>query len=216
MKVIRFIISHSLTKKYIMALTGLFLITFLVVHLIGNLLLVIDTTGAKFNEYSSELKSSLFIQITEFILIFGFLFHVTDAAILYIKNKSARPVKYHVLKQGENIKLSSNFMYITGILILLFLFLHLYQFLFLGRILKSEILMHELVINAFKNPIYLFIYLIWLIFLFLHLKHAFQSAFQSLGLYHKKYTNIIKNIGSIYSFIVPAGFAFISIYLYLN
>lgn len=208
-------LTTSLGRKLIMSITGLFLITFLLTHLLGNLLLFASDYGAAFNEYSRFMSTSPIIRVMEVILVLGFLFHIIDGIALTIKNKSARPVGYKQ-RNGVESSIFSRFMSQTGIIIFVFLIIHLNSFTFEHRIFDPENMdFFGTVSEAFQygwGGFYWLFYVIAMVLLAFHLNHGFQSAFQTLGLYHKKYTPTIKTLGLLYSIVVPAAFAAIPIY----
>jgi succinate dehydrogenase / fumarate reductase cytochrome b subunit len=211
--------TSSVGKKVIMSATGLFLCIFLVVHLSGNLLLLKDDGGAAFNQYSEFMSTNIFIRLTEFVLLFGFLFHILDGLVLTLKNRSARPVKYAVNAPSANSSWTSRNMGITGSIIFVFLVVHLNTFLVDQRILGTHESMYASVVAAFQagwSGWYWAFYVVAMILLGFHLHHGFQSAFQSLGLNHPRYTPLIKTMGLIFSIIVPLGFAVIPIYFYFS
>lgn len=119
--------AYSIGKKVVMALTGLFLVSFLIVHMSGNLQLFTENPVA-FNEYTRFMTHSPFIKMSEFILIAGFLLHIYFAVRLSTLNNAARPEKYHYKKDGESSSWMSRNMGITGSVILIFLGVHLYMF----------------------------------------------------------------------------------------
>jgi succinate dehydrogenase / fumarate reductase cytochrome b subunit len=113
----------------------------------------------------------------------------------------------------------------SGAVIFVFLGLHFVNFYFVKLGLtsaprginnvESSHDFYNMAINLFTQPVYSIIYIIFMIFLSFHLIHAFQSAFQTIGINHKKYTPVIKVIGIIYAVAVPAGFALIPLYFLL-
>lgn len=115
----------SLAKKYWMALTGLFLCSFLIIHLVGNLQLLKDDGGAAFNEYAKFMTTFPPIKIVSYLLYFSILFHAVDGLILTLKNRKARPVKYAYNKPSANSGLSSRMMGILGSLVLVFIITHM-------------------------------------------------------------------------------------------
>lgn len=197
-----------------MGLTGLFLCLFLVVHVSGNFLLFKHDGGVAFNAYSEFMSHNGFIRFNEFVLLFGFLFHIIDSFVLTLRNRSARPVKYAVNKPSANSSLASRNMGITGSIVLIFLVVHLRTFLVGQRFLHAHETMYESVRAAFQNPYYSSFYILAMVLLGFHVYHGFQSAFQSLGLHHQRYTPFIKKIGLLFSVIVPAGFATMPVYFY--
>jgi succinate dehydrogenase / fumarate reductase cytochrome b subunit len=206
-----------------MSLTGLFLISFLTIHLIGNLAIFSNDNGLAFNAYAAFMSNNPLIGTVSYLLYAGIILHVAIAIILYFSNSSARPVKYKVQKAKENSSWSSRSMTLLGMLILAFLLLHLkdfwwqykheggYQFV---EDANGNRDIYVLVIKQFKTTFALISYLIGLLALYFHLNHGFQSAFQTLGLEHKKYTPAIKAIGIAYAIIVPLGFALMPVYVY--
>lgn len=215
----------TLGKKLLMSLTGLFLISFLTIHLIGNLAIFSNDNGLAFNAYAAFMSTNPLIGIVSYLLYAGIILHVVIAIILYFSNSSARPVKYKVENAKENSSWSSRSMTLLGLFILAFILLHLkdfwwqykhnggYQFVEDANGNKD---IYELVILQFKTTLALISYLVGLAALFLHLKHGFQSAFQTLGLEHHKYTPVIKAIGIIYSIVVPIGFALMPVCVYFR
>ncbi len=216
-------LSSTLGKKLLMSLTGLFLISFLTIHLIGNLAIFSNDNGLAFNTYAAFMSTNPLIGAVSYLLYAGIILHVVIAIILYFSNSSARPVKYKVQNAKENSTWSSRSMTLLGLLILAFILLHLkdfwwqykhnggYQFVEDANGNKD---IYILVIQQFKTTFALISYLVGLVALFLHLKHGFQSAFQTLGLEHKKYTPAIKAIGIAYAIIVPLAFATMPVYVY--
>lgn len=207
--------TSSLGKKLIMALTGLFLITFLIIHLIGNSFLLLNDGGESFTNFVIFMEENPVIKISAYILYLGFLIHILQGILIWFSNKKAKGGSYAV-STNANASFFSKHMFWFGIVILIFLVLHLANFWF-GLKITHEFTDHELyekVIHAFKNPVYIVVYELGTIALFMHLRHGFQSAFQTLGLNHLKWTPIIKCLGNIYSIIVPLGFFIIPLYVY--
>ncbi len=217
-------LTSSIGRKLIMSLTGLFLIQFLLVHLIGNLQLLVDDGGEKFNLYAQFMTTNPVIKATSFLLYGGILLHIIQGLLIWKQNSGSRNTRYAVSK-NPNISFSSKYMGWLGTIILVFLILHLWQFWFrmkFGTVTPIDYNegtgpvkdLYTLVAVAFKNPLYVIAYVIGMIVIGLHLKHGFQSSFQTLGLNHKKYTPLIKGLGLIYSILVPLGFAIIPIFFY--
>jgi succinate dehydrogenase / fumarate reductase cytochrome b subunit len=159
------------------------------------------------------------MKVMEIVLFGGIILHILYAFILTITNMIARPVGYAVSNNSQK-SFFSKYMVHTGIIILVFLGLHFINFYFvkLGWVSiptaangnKHDF--YSMAIALFQNPIYSTIYIGFMILLSFHLNHAFQSAFQTLGFNHKTYSPIINAIGTIYSIIIPFGFAIIPIY----
>lgn len=219
------LLKSSLAKKYWMSLTGLFLCLFLVVHLAGNLTLLTDpaTAGPAFNAYTEFMTSFPLIKISSYLLYFSILFHAVDGIlILSRENKAARPVSYAYSKPQNNSIWASRNMGVLGTAILVFIVLHMSNFWFKYKFTSLPMGpgelpdMYGLVVSSFKEGWYTAIYVVSMIILGFHLWHGFESAFQTLGLNHKKYSPIVKSVGKIFAVVVPALFAIIPVYIFLN
>jgi succinate dehydrogenase / fumarate reductase cytochrome b subunit len=209
------ILFSSITKKFVMALAGLFLLTFLPLHLIINLMLLKSDPGP-FNTAAHFMATFPLIKIMEVVLFGVIVIHISWGILLQIQNWLARPVGYVSGSKAE-ISFFSKFMIWTGASILTFLILHFFNFYFikLGIVKGNPEDFYSLAHSLFKIPAYDFIYLICFALLGFHLFHAFYSAFQTLGLNHRIWTPVVKVVALIYAIIIPAGFAFISITLWL-
>lgn len=206
--------SGTIGRKLIMALSGLFLITFLVVHLLGNLLLV-RAEGLDFNNYAEFMSKNPVIKTMEYVLFAGFIFHIVYSIIISINNKKARPQGYAYNNPSENSSWFSRNMGITGSIIFIFLVVHLNKFFIPHKVLHTSTnTMYDDAIAAFQSELYVGFYVIAMALLGFHLNHGFQSAFQSLGLRHPKYTPFIKGLGTAFSILIPAAFAWIPIFIY--
>ncbi|OHE11133.1 MAG: hypothetical protein A3J96_04695, partial [Sulfurimonas sp. RIFOXYC2_FULL_36_7] len=177
-------IDSSVGKKIVMALTGLFIILFLVEHLAGNLLLLLNDNGKIFEEYSAFMAGSLNIpvRIVEIGLFFFIIYHIVNGVRLWWGNRVARGFSYKVNDPSENSTFFSRFMIWGGTIVFIFLVIHLRTFFFPYKLGNPSNTMYEGAVEAFSNPYYSIFYIIALIFLAFHLVHGFQSAFQSLGI----------------------------------
>ena len=204
-----------------MATTGLFLVIFLVAHLAGNVALLFDDGGVAFNSYAHFMKHNKLIVASEVILFLGFIFHIVQGIKIVIANKAARPTNYAMSSQSKVENKNSKYMGPFGIVILAFLVLHLFDFFRFKYFAASPMMtvdgeeiadLFKIVIETYQGSIiHVIIYPIAMLVIGFHLNHGFQSAFQSLGLNHPKYTPTIKCIGTAYSIIVPLAFALIPI-----
>jgi len=216
--------NSSIGKKLLMSLAGLFLCTFLLVHLGINLMLLRHDGGELFRIAVGFMTTNVLIKVMEMVLFAGFFIHIVWAIILQIQNWIARPSKYAVINYSQS-SFFSKYMIHTGTVILVFLCLHFINFYFvkLGicsapqgtNKVESPHDFYNMAINLFSQPVYCYTYIIFMCILSFHLLHSFQSAFQTLGINHNKYTPVIKVIGIIYSIAVPAGFAIIPLYFLL-
>lgn len=207
-------LARSPGKKFLMAFTGLFLIIFLLVHLFGNLLLLKNDGGFAFNSYAKTLSDLKILRIIEVMLFLGFIFHITYGLIVTIQNKKARGTGYKMIKSSVTSSFFSRFMAQSGGIVLVFLLIHLNSFFVKHRIIGTDVSMYDSSVEAFKNLPYTLFYVLAMILLSFHLNHGFQSAFQSLGINHNKYSPMIKFTGRLYALLVPLFFALIPIYIY--
>ncbi len=209
------VIFSSVSKKFIMALAGLFLLLFLPVHLIINLMLL-KSDPEPFNRAAHFMATFPLIKIIEIVLIAAILIHIAWAFLLQIRNWLSRPVGYAGGNRSET-SFFSRFMIWTGACILTFLVLHFFNFYFikLGLVEGNPEDFYTTAHNLFRIPAYNYIYLACFVLLGLHLFHAFSSAFQTLGLNHRIWTPVVNVFAWIYSFLIPAGFALISLSLWL-
>lgn len=209
-------LKSSIGHKLVMSLSGLFLIVFLLIHLGGNLQLLRNDDGAAFTAFVEFMETNPIIKISAYILYAGFLIHIIQGILLILENRKARGGQNYAVKSSYKTTWAARNMPLLGIVLFIFLAIHMGDF---WRELKFGGLtdegLYEEVIEAFKNPIILIIYEIGMIALFFHLSHGFQSAFQTLGLNHKKYTPFIKGLGMFYAVVVALGFFLIPIWVYL-
>ncbi len=212
--------SYSIGKKFIMGITGIFLVLFLIVHCGINSLVFLNDGGETFNAAAEFMAQNWIMRTLEVGLFLGFIIHIIQALILTLENKKARKIGYAVSSANANSKWYSRSMGLLGTLILIFLIIHLKHFWVVSRftdhISSGEETLYDEMKEVFENPIVIIIYVLSQISLSYHLMHGFQSAFQTLGLNHKKYTPIIKKIGVIYSIIIPILFALMPLAFYFQ
>jgi succinate dehydrogenase / fumarate reductase cytochrome b subunit len=212
-------IDSSVGKKLVMALTGLFLYLFLIEHLIANLLLLNNDNGEAYTIYAEVLGSAYNIplRIIEFGLFFFLIYHALNGTRLWWTNRNAKGIPYLVNRASENSSFFARFMIQSGTIIFIFLVIHLKSFFVNYRLGTPDDTMYQGVVKTFENPWYAWFYIFAFVLLAFHLVHAFQSAFQTLGLRHNKYTPFIKSFGVVFSILICAGFALIPVYfLYIN
>ncbi len=219
--------TSSLGRKLVMSLTGLFLILFLVIHLVGNLQLLKTDGGEAFNIYTAFMSKNPLIQLVSKGLYLFILIHTFLGINLWWKNRKAKGRRY-LVRTSANASFASKNMALLGILIFAFILIHMGDFWFKIKFTPDIFAMMEYegmdyavknayqqVVITFEKPIFVITYVIGMIVLAFHLWHGFQSAFQTLGLNHSKYTPAIEWIGKAFSILVPALFALIPIYMYL-
>lgn len=214
--------SSTIGRKYAMALSAMFLLLFLIMHLSVNLISVFSPSA--FNSASEFMGYNPLIQfLMQPILGFAVIFHFVMGFVLELKNRSARPVKYAMNNGSANSTWMSRNMIISGLVVLAFLGLHMYDFWWHEINFKyveantpdNERFWHELHAK-FADVWRVIFYIIAFVLLGLHLAHGFQSSFQSVGARHPKYTPVIKALGTWYSILIPAGFIIIALYHFLT
>jgi len=218
------LLSSTLGRKLLMALTGLFLILFLIVHLIGNLQLLKSDGGRAFNVYAEFMTSNPVIVTVSYVNYTCILVHVIWALMITQRNRAARGSEGYAVVKNSSPWTSRN-MGILGTFILIFLVIHLKGFWYemhWGGISKANYEGREVkdlfavVDMAYSNVWYVTLYVVSMAILAFHLWHGFASSFQTLGLNHVKYNPLIKFVGQTFAIIVPALFALIPIWMFLD
>jgi succinate dehydrogenase / fumarate reductase cytochrome b subunit len=213
--------TSSIGKKFVMGATGFFLILYLVIHAWINGLIFYNDEGETFNAYAHFLSHNLLMRILEIGLFAGFIIHIIQGLVLWRQNVVARPVGYKMNRPNTNSKWYSRSMGLLGTLLLIFLVMHLAHFWWGTKqaLYFQNDAPHNLFAemkDVFSNPVVVGLYIVGLISLLFHLLHGFQSAFQTFGINHKKYTPLIKGLGIFYSFFICIVFALMPISIYLK
>ncbi len=213
----------SIGKKFVMGATGLFLITFLVVHCFINCLIFFNDGGLTFNIGADFMAHNWLIRAGELVLFAGLIIHVFQALILTLENKKARPIGYLKVDGAANSSWYSRSMGLLGTLLLMFLIIHLIHFWVKSRFTglpghdaNGNENLYAVMQETFKMLWVVILYTLAMISLAYHLLHGFQSAFQTLGLNNKLYTPIIKKVGIYFSIFIPFIFALMPILMYLG
>ncbi len=214
-------LSSTILRKVAMALSGIFLMVFLLQHFVINITSVFSATI--FNQFSHFMGTNPVVQfLLQPVLIFGVVFHFVMGFVLDIKNKRARGTRYVVYKGSANASWVSRNMIISGATVLAFLALHFYDFWvpemnykYVEVLPEDPSRYYEELVHKFEDLTRVVLYVISFLFLALHLSHGFSSAFQSMG-FNNKYTPAVKSFGKLYAVGIPLGFAFIAIFHFLN
>ena len=210
----------SLGKKLVMGITGLFLISFLMVHCFLNSLIFINDGGETFNLGAEFMAKNWVIRAMEIVLFGGLLWHIIQAAILTRQNKKARPVAYAASNPSANSKWYSRSMGLLGTILLIFLIIHLRHFWVVSRFTDEITSGRETLFNEMKEVFsqlwVVILYCLAMVSLGYHLLHGFKSAFQTLGWNHVKYNSIIEKTGVIISIVLPVLFAAMPIAIYMG
>ena len=209
------ILFSAVSKKFVMALAGLFLLLFLPVHLGINLMLL-KSDPEPFNKAAHFMATFPLVKVVEILLILSILVHITYGLWLQIQNWLSRPIRYAVRNKSETSAFS-RFMIWTGGAVLIFLMIHYFNFYFirLGIVNGEPENFYAVAHQLFIIPGYVIFYWICFLLLGFHLFHALQSAFQTLGLANEFWTPVIKAISLIYSIVLPAGFFIIPLVIWL-
>ncbi len=214
-------LKSSIAKKVAMALSGLFLISFLALHFFVNFTSVISEDT--FNEFSHFMGNNGLVQyLLQPILIFGVVFHFVMGFVLELKNRSARPIGYAKYDGSANSSWASRNMIISGLVVLAFLGLHFYDFWIPEMVYKyvdvnplDETRYYAETVHKFESPVRTGLYCVSFLLLSAHLWHGFGSAFQSMGI-RNKFSPAICKLGYAFAIIVPFGFIFIALFHHFN
>jgi len=214
MTLLKSIFCTSVGKKILMATTGLLLCIYLIVHFVGNMMLFV---GAEtFNAYVEGLSSfKPLVRFIEVLLVIIFLNHIFFALKLSLENRKSSSGKYAVNKTSENSTLFSRNMGVTGSILFIFLITHLSTFWYHFQVEHETGNFYKIVTGdlvGFGNPLVTILYSVAMILLGFHLKHGFQSAFQTFGIRYNKYSGLIEKVAIFFWLIIPAGFFWIAIY----
>jgi succinate dehydrogenase / fumarate reductase cytochrome b subunit len=211
-----------------MALTGLFLISFLIIHVcinacIFNDLINPDDNGDMFNRAAHFMASSMVVRTFEYGLFLGFIIHIIQGYVLERRNLTRRGTGYKVNLANKGSKWYSRTMGLLGTLLLLFLIMHISHFWVPSRITGLEEVEGKNYMNlfgemerVFQNPFIVLLYILGCISLAYHLLHGFQSAFRTLGVHNNRYIKIIKGLGTAFSIVVPFVFAMMPVSIYMG
>jgi succinate dehydrogenase / fumarate reductase, cytochrome b subunit len=209
----------SIGKKVIMALSGVIWISYVVLHMYGNLKAF--GGSAYFNEYAEGLRhlgAPVFgylhlLTIARIVFVVSIVVHVWAAWSLFRQAARARPTKYANLRVVQADYASRSMRY-GGVVIALFLIFHLAQLTWGVQGVHNEFVRgdayHNLV-AAFQSPLVTAFYLVALVALGFHLFHGAWSMFQTLGLNSQRYDGVIKGLAWVLAIGVPLGFAVVPI-----
>ena len=217
--------TSSIGKKFIMSLTGIFLITFLVVHVGINACIWANDDGQMFNLASHFMATTVVIRIVEVGLFAGLLLHIIQGLVVELQNRTRRKVGYAVPMGNKGSKWYSRSMGLLGTLLLFFLIVHLSEFWVPSRFTdlpttnyngKEVANQFAEIIRVFQNPIVVALYVLGCASLMYHLLHGFQSAFRTLGVPNGKYISLVKTVGVGFSVIISLAFAMMPVSVYLG
>jgi len=213
--------TSAIGKKLVMSFTGIFLISFLVIHCYINALIFLPNGIEKYLEAGHFMGTNFIVRTMEIGLFAGIILHIIQGLMLWSQNRKKRTTRYAVSAGNQTSKWYSRSMGLLGTLILLFLVMHLSHFWVPNRYEQHlgsghEINLYEKMETVFTNPIVVIAYVLGCISLAYHLVHGFYSAFQTLGLGMPRYKSIIRTVGIGFSIIVPLIFALMPIAFFLE
>ena len=223
--------TSSVGKKFVMSLTGLFLITFLVVHVGLNACIWAGDHGEMFNKSAHFMGTTILVRLTEVGLFIMFFIHIIQGYVLEVKNLNRRGTGYKISLGNKGSKWYSRTMALLGTLLLLFLIMHINHFWISSRfgglanirplpeVVYDNKPYHNLyaeMLSVFTNPLVVILYVLGCFSLAYHLMHGFQSAFRTLGVHNKRYLDMLTYTGWGFSIIVSAAFAMMPISMYFG
>ncbi len=216
-------LNSSIGKKFLMSLSGLFLLAFLLVHLVLNSFIIFDNSGKLFNEAAHFMATNPIIRVVEPVLAIGFLLHMIYATVLTLQNLRTRPVNYKQQKQSHASSWPSRNMFVLGLVIFVFLVIHIANFFWKIKFTGHELLEHGAgeIENAYLLVTTFFIdwwwidaiYVIGSIALGFHLYHSIWSAFQTLGWSNQLWRRRLTRLALVVSIILAGGFAVIPLWV---
>ena len=220
--------TSSIGKKWVMALTGIFLISFLVVHAGINACIWANDGGVMFNKAAHFMGATVVIRVMEIGLFLGIFLHIIQGYMLEYQNRSKRKIGYNVSLGNKGRKWYSRSMGLLGTILLLFFIIHWKHFWIPSRItgvpgpemeLESGQHIHNmyaLMLDTFKELWVVIVYVVACFSLCWHLIHGFQSAFRTVGVSNSKYNALIQNVGTGYAIIISLAFAMMPVSMYLG
>ena len=221
-------LTASIGRKFLMSITGLFLMMFITVHLCLNLLLIFDDSGELFNLGANFMATNPAIKIVEPVLGLGFIVHIFWSLIISIQNRKARPVAYKVSQQTNSSSWASRNMLVLGAMVLIFLVMHIINFFWIikfdpesmSKALIDGVEMEDtytLVASLFKASVfYDLLYVAGGLLLGFHLAHGFWSAFQTIGLSNKSWICRLQLVAKVFAILIAAGFSIIPLYFLIK
>jgi succinate dehydrogenase / fumarate reductase cytochrome b subunit len=219
--------TSAVGKKLVMGLTGLFLISFLVIHMGINACIWANDGGQMFNKAAHFMGTTVVIRIMEVGLFLGIFLHIIQGYALSASNQSKRKVGYQIPMGNNGSTWYSRSMGLLGTILLLFFILHWWHFWIPSRFTGVE----EILLPGSEKKLYnvyglmkitfselwvVIVYVIACFSLFWHLLHGFQSAFRTMGLQNSRYISAVQSLGIGFSVLVPLTFAMMPVSMYLG
>lgn len=216
------LINSSVGRKVVMSITGIALILFMTFHMAMNLVALFSEPA--YDEICKFLGANWYALVATIGLAALFIIHIIYAVWLTLQNRKARGnERYAVVERRETVKWASQNMFVLGVVVILGIGLHLFNFWYNMQFQEimgnhsvtlggESIMVYEgakFIAYTFSQPVYVILYIVWLVALWFHLTHGFWSSLQSLGLSNKIWINRWRAVSNIYTTILVAGFAVI-------
>ncbi|MBI2835788.1 MAG: succinate dehydrogenase cytochrome b subunit [Acidobacteria bacterium] len=208
----------SIGTKVLIAVTGLALFGYLLVHLAGNL--IVFAGSGLFNRYAHTLISNPLVIPAEVGLLAILAVHIYKTVMMWRDNREARPTPYYQKRWAGHTSrksVASTTMIYSGLITLLFVVVHLKNFKYGADypVVDTEMRdLYRLEMEVFRDPLYVVLYVVSMVVVAFHLRHGISSAFQSLGVDHPRYTPRIRLAGTVLAIVIGGGFALIPIWAY--
>ena len=214
------LLNSSIGRKFIIGISGIFLVLFLLFHVLMNLTLLFSTEAY---DWICELLGANWYAIAgTAILTAGAVIHIGYATWITLQNKKARGFEKYASSNETGVEWASKNMYVLGLIIFLGLVIHFWNFWykmqFAELIHSPDAVIHGsgLVIELFSQPLFVVIYLVWLLALWFHLTHGIWSAFQTLGWNNEIWFSRLRSISNIVATLIVIGFAAVPIFFYIT
>jgi len=208
--------NSSIGRKFIMSISGIFLVLFLLFHLSMNLTLLFSTDA--YDLICELLGANWYAIAGTGVLTAGFVIHILYATWITLQNRKARGSERYASSHRTKIEWASNNLYVLGLIIFLGLIVHFCNFWYkmqFAELIQSPNTITEgsgLVTRLFSQPLFVAIYLVWLLALWFHLTHGIWSAFQTLGWSGKLWFSRLKFISNIVATLIMIGFATVPVF----
>ena len=209
----------SAGTKILIGISGLFLVLYLVIHIIGNVLVFFGPQVFNTYAYNMEVRNPT-LPLLEIAILAGFAAHIYKTVRMFLANRAARPVAYRLKKRAgapSRKSFASSTMIVSGLWVLVFLIIHVKAFRFSPEIPwpggGRDLYRQEM--DVFVNPFIVAFYVISMLFIGSHLWHGFSSAFQSLGADQSRWTPRVRVAGRIFAVLVAGAFIVIAVWAHV-
>ncbi|MDO4695683.1 succinate dehydrogenase [Porphyromonas sp.] len=210
--------NSSIGRKFVMSLSGFFLVFFLLFHSSVNLVAVFSESG--YNSIGHFLGTNPVVALMVPILALGFVIHIIYATVLTVQNRRARGNDRYAKSANVGVQWASKNMFVLGVVVLGALGWHLSHFWakmqlyeWTGRPSEEGFALIQV---TFSDPIIVVCYIVWFVAIWFHLTHGFWSMFQSIGFSNDIWYKRLKNLGIVVATIICLMFTFVAVAFYLN